>query len=46
MFGSSTELITKGELATVKRFDYKTFTRSYRKREQQTLLDFCNNDYG
>ena len=39
MFGLTTELITKGKLATVKRFDNKAFalviTRSYRKREQE-----------
>ena len=49
MFGLSTELITKGKLATVKRFDNRAFTLvitgSYRKREQETLLEVCNNDY-
>ena len=47
MFGLSTELITKGKLATVKRFDNKAFTlvitRSHRKREQQTLIEVFNN---
>ena len=39
MFGLTTELITKGKLATVKRFDNKAFTlvitRSYRKRKKK-----------
>ena len=49
MFGLTTELITKGKLATVKRFDNKAFTlvitRSYRKRKQETLLEDFNSDY-
>ena len=49
MFGLATELITKGKLATVKRFDNKAFTfvitRSYKKREQETLIEDFNNDY-
>ena len=47
MFGLTTELITKGKLAAVKRFDNKAFTlvitRSYRKREQETLIEVFNN---
>ena len=49
MFGLSTELITKGKLATVKRFDNKAFTlvitRSYRKREQETLIEDPYTDH-
>ena len=49
MFGLTTELITKGKLARVKRFDNKAFTlvitQSYRKREQETLIEDPYNDY-
>ena len=49
MFGLRIELMTKGKLATVKRFDNKAFTlvitRSYGKREQETLTEVFYNYY-
>ena len=36
MFGLSTELITKGKLATVKRFDNKAFNHCYYTVIQKT----------
>ena len=36
MFGLSTELITKGKLATVLRFDNKVFTHRYNTVIQKT----------
>ena len=51
MFGLATELITKGKLATVKRFDNKVFnlviTRTRRKRVQCqcSLSEVFNDDY-
>ena len=40
MFGLATELITKGKLATVKRFDNKAFTHYPRN-----IVESLYNDY-